>query len=242
MSGRGIVCLSALALAGCGGASSGASTTAMRTHPATVITPTATVPSQTSPVHHPHPHHQAPRPKGPPPGSLPQTPARPSSSAATFHRKMSELWRGIERNSVSTALPAFFPLRAYLQIKAIADARGDWTNRLVEDFRLDIGAAHALLGAEASSARLVEVSVPDSYAHWVPPGACYNTVGYWEVPNARVVYRDSTGVHSFGIASMISWRGRWFVVHLGAVLRSGAVGVVDSPSSGVGVSAYSGTC
>ncbi len=155
---------------------------------------------------------------------------------------MAELWKGVQLDSVSAALPAFFPLRAYLQVKGIADAGGDWTNRLVVDFKLDLGAAHALLGGGASSARLVEVSVPDSYAHWVPPGACYNTVGYWEVPNARVVYREYGQINSFGIASMISWRGRWFVVHLGAVLRSAAVGVLDAPSSGVGVSAYSGTC
>ena len=41
---------------------------------------------------------------------------------------------------------------------------------------------------------------------------------------------------------MISWRGVWYVVHLGAILRSGESGMVDEPSSGAGVSTYSGTC
>jgi hypothetical protein len=90
--------------------------------------------------------------------------------------------------------------------------------------------------------RLIGVQVPGSYAHWVQPGACYNTEGYYEVPNARVVYRGPAGIRSFGIASMISWRGVWYVVHLGAVLRSTAGGVVDEPSDGPGVSAYSSTC
>jgi hypothetical protein len=88
----------------------------------------------------------------------------------------------------------------------------------------------------------VTVDVPASYAHWVSPGACYNRVGYYEVPNARVVYRQNGQVHSFGIASMISWRGVWYVVHLGAVLRSAAQGVVDDPSGGAGVSVPSSTC
>jgi hypothetical protein len=83
--------------------------------------------------------------------------------------------------------------------------------------------------------------VPESYAHWVSPGACYNRVGYWEVPNARVVYRLGGELHSFGIASMISWRGVWYVVHLGAVLRTGG-GVVDDPSTGVGQPVPSSTC
>ncbi|HWD11062.1 MAG TPA: hypothetical protein VG366_04405, partial [Solirubrobacteraceae bacterium] len=67
-------------------------------------------------------------------------------------------------------------------------------------------------------------------------------IGYFEVPSARVVYRTHGVVRSFGIASMISWRGVWYVVHLGAVLRSGGDGQVDEPSSGRGVSSYSGTC
>jgi hypothetical protein len=155
---------------------------------------------------------------------------------------MADLWKGVRRDSPTKALKAFFPVRAYEQVKAIGDARADWAGRLVGDYKLDIAAAHSLLGSGARAARLVQVNVPSSFAHWVSPGACYNRVGYWEVPNARVVYREHGAVRSFGIASMISWRGVWYVVHLGAVLRSGPGGVVDAPSSGAGVSAYSGTC
>jgi hypothetical protein len=76
----------------------------------------------------------------------------------------------------------------------------------------------------------------------VSPGVCDNAVGYYEVPNARVLYRDGGRTSSFGIASMISWRGVWYVVHLGAVVRSSDAGVVNAPSSGSGVSAPSSTC
>jgi hypothetical protein len=155
---------------------------------------------------------------------------------------MGALWRGVTEDSLRAALPAFFPEGAYLQVKAISDAKADYGSRLLGDYRLDLGAAHALLGGSPQEAQLVAVRVPGNYAHWVSPGACYNRVGYYEVPNARVVYRQNGQLRSFGIASMISWRGVWYVVHLGAVLRSMAAGVVDDPSGGVGESVPSSTC
>jgi hypothetical protein len=107
------------------------------------------------------------------------------------------------------------------------------------DYQLDLDSAHRLVGP---GARFERVIVPIGFAHWVAPGVCYNRVGYYEVPNARLVYRQGGVERSFGIASMISWRGVWFVVHLGAVVRSGATGVVDDPAVGPGVSVPSSTC
>jgi hypothetical protein len=155
---------------------------------------------------------------------------------------MTALWRGVRLGQVRPALAAFFPEGAYRQLKAIYNANADWTSRLVGDYTLDIGAAHALLGPDAASTRLLSVEVPPGFAHWVPPGACYNRVGYWETPNARLVYEAERQVRSFGIASMISWRGVWYVVHLGAVLRTGQAGVVDDPSVGTGTAVPSSTC
>jgi hypothetical protein len=155
---------------------------------------------------------------------------------------MDALWNAVRADSRTTGMLAFFPERAYLQVKAIVDAAGDWDDRLVGEYGLDIGAAHALLGPGAVHARLVAVNVRSAYAHWVPPGACYNQIGYYELPNARVVYREQGSVRSFGIASMISWRGLWYVVHLGAVVRSSGAGLVDDPSLGAGESVPSSTC
>jgi hypothetical protein len=155
---------------------------------------------------------------------------------------MARLWAGVVRNSVRRALPAFFPRQAYVQLKAIGDATYDWETRLVHDFALDLDAAHRLLGAGAAHATLLRVDLHQAYAHWVPPGVCENDVGYYEMPNARVVYRQAGQTRSFGIASMISWRGEWYVVHMGAVLRSSDEGLVDDPASGPGSSEYSGTC
>jgi hypothetical protein len=176
------------------------------------------------------------------PGTLPQTDAFPSSDTPQFDMEMSALWAGVVTGSVQDALPAFFPETAYVQLKAIADPAGDWEDRLVAEFSEDLAAAHGLLGPDGSTATLLEVDVPAQYGHWVPPGVCENGVGYYEVPNSRVVYQEDGQTRSFGIASMISWRGEWYVVHLGAVLPSSDQGVVDDPESGPGTSAASSTC
>jgi hypothetical protein len=193
-------------------------------------------------VHGPKPasHHH---PSSPSPGTLPQTHALPSSTTAQFKSQMAALWAGVVNNSTSRAMPAFFPRAAYLKVKA-PHAGPDYKYRILHAFTLDIGAAHTLLGAGASSARLVSVRVPQGFAHWVDAGACDNQIGYYEVPNARVVYKENGQVHSFGIASMISWRGVWYVIHLGIVVPSGipTSGTVDSPSAGPGTSVDSGTC
>ena len=155
---------------------------------------------------------------------------------------MSDLFGAIVTDSFAMAEPAYFPESAYLQLKTIDNPRSDYVNRLEGDFTLDIGAAHALLGNDANTARLLEVTAPSGFGHWVPPGVCDNSVGYYELPNARVVYQEDGQIRSFGIASMISWRGVWYVVHLGAILRSSGAGVVDDPSVGPGTSIPSSTC
>jgi hypothetical protein len=176
------------------------------------------------------------------PGTLPQTDQLPTTSDPAFAAAMAALWNGVVSGVPATAMPAFFPEGAYVQLKDIAGVSSDYTNRLAYEYGLDVTAAHQLLGADPSDAQFVGVDADASYAHWVPPGVCDNGVGYYEMPNARVVYSVGGQTSSFGIASMISWRGEWYVIHLGAILRSGSGGEVDDPQSGPGTPAYSGTC
>ncbi len=172
---------------------------------------------------------------------LPQTLRLPATATAAFRCEMAALWAGIQTGRLGPAMPAFFPEGAYVQVKAIYDPQADWRQRLVGEYAADLKAAHALLGAGAATARLVRVYVPASFAHLVAVNVCENRYQYWETPNSRLVYEQGGALHSLGIASMISWRGYWFVVHLGAVLQ-GSTGVVDAPSSGVGVAVPSNTC
>jgi hypothetical protein len=172
------------------------------------------------------------------PGRLPQTRALPSSKAAPFRRRMIALWRGIVTDSVAAAVPAFFPRAAYLQVKQIANPPADYDNRLLAAYRADIGAAHRLLARGVSGARLLFVSVPREWA-WIPPGYCYNRIGYWHAPGARLVYREKGRIHSFGIFSFISWRGQWYVIHLA---RFDQPGTVDAPALGLGQYGRAGGC
>jgi len=178
----------------------------------------------------------------PPPAYLHQTMALPSAHTRVFGAEMTDLWVAVVAGRPAFAMDAFFPLGAYRQVKAIADPTADWHDRLVADFRLDVAAAHQLLGPDARKAALVRVIVPSAQASWIVPGVCSNGVGYWHVAGARVVYRAGGQLQSFGIASLISWRGRWYVVHFGAVLRNTAVGVVDQPSLGAGTPGPPGGC
>ena len=175
-------------------------------------------------------------------GSLPQTETPPSSSSPRFQAAMQALFASIVAGTPATASSAFFPESAYLQLKSIAGASSDYQRRLVGDYDLDIMAAHIALGAGAPDATLTAVQVPSAYSHWVPSGECENTVGYFEVANGRFVYTEGGTTRSFGIASLISWRGEWYVVHLGAILRSGSGGVVLDPEAGPGASPPSNTC
>ncbi len=237
----------AVLLAGCGaGPAPG--------HPARTAQPQATVtsapsspgPSGTTPASTASPRARpsvtAPPsalPVAPGAGARPQTQTYPSTHSTAFRNAMTDLWLAVTTGNPRLALPAFFPLAAYQQVKAIPYPAADWHDRLWYDFTLDVGAAHEVAG---SHARLVRVIVPTYDAVWVSPGACANTLGYWHVPESRVVYSEHGAERSFGIADLISWRGVWYVVHFGAVLRSVVTGIVDQPETGPGVPGPAGGC
>ena len=178
-------------------------------------------------------------PVAPGAGALPQTQAFPHTNSAAFRNAMTDLWRAVTTGNPRLARPAFFPEAAYRQLKAIPYPDSDWQYRLWYDFALDVGAAHGLV---TRGARLVRVIVPSSEAAWVYPGACFNTIGYWHIGGARVVYAEHGQDRSFGIASLISWRGVWYVVHFGEVLRPVVTGVVDQPAVGPGFPGPGGGC
>ena len=209
------------------------------TGPASTARPAST----TRPAGTAHPAGSpAVRPPPPPPGRLPQTRTFPSAHSRAFRAGMAGLWAAVVTGRARLARQAFFPLTAYTQVKAIADPAADWHSRLYTDFSLDVTAAHHYLGGGARHARLLRVIVPSAQAAWVGPGVCANGVGYWHVAGARLVYRQHGQVRSIGIASLISWRGRWYVVHFGAVLRTGGDGIVDTPAAGPGVPGPAGGC
>ena len=234
------------ALAGCSGAagtSAKASAAAkVRTGPVSATraaVPTASVSPSATPTPKPKPAPSA-LPVGPAnAGTLPQTSALPKTNAAAFDNAVHDLWLAVATGNPGYARPAFFPEKAYEQVKAIAYPESDWQGRLWLDFTLDVAAVHKLIKPGAT---LTKVITPTGYEQWIPAGACYNSAGYWHLPGSRLVYREGGVTHSFGIASFISWRGDWYLIHLGALVRGGAYGIVDDPETGEGFPGAPGGC
>lgn len=160
------------------------------------------------------------------PGTLPQTRALPGDQDPLFSAGARGLWQAIVQDKPELAHPFFFPRSAYQQVKAISNPDGDYRNRLLAWYDLDIRAAHDHLGPNAAKARLTGVDVPASNAQWIEPGAEYNKGSYYRVYGSRLNYQVDGHAASIGVFSLISWRGEWYVVHLGPSTRSAAEGIV----------------
>jgi len=151
------------------------------------------------------------------PGALPQTHDRPAASGPAFEGRVAALWNAIVADDPQLAMPFFFPVSAYQQVKDIPDATSDWKHRLVAAYTHDIHALHARLGSDAPRATFASIDVPEARGRWVDPGEEYNKLGYYRVFGSLLRYEVDGAARSFDIKSLISWRGEWYVVHLLAI-------------------------
>lgn len=151
------------------------------------------------------------------PATLPQTRDRPAASGPSFDARVAALWSAIVADDPAQAMPFFFPLPAYQQVKDVSDPASDWKHRLVAAYAHDIHALHRRLGDDASRAKLTSMDVPDARGRWVDPGEEYNKLGYYRVFGSKLRYDVDGAARSFDVKSLISWRGEWYVVHLSAI-------------------------
>ncbi len=159
----------------------------------------------------------------PPPGSpsdpslLPQTRDKPRAAGDAFDARVRALWDAIIADDPERAMPMFFPVGAYQQVKDVPNPAADWRHRLVAAYAHDIHALHAGLGPDSQRAKLARMDVPGEQARWVLPGEEYNKVGYFRVFGSKLRYEVDGVPHAFDVKSLISWRGEWYVVHLSAI-------------------------
>jgi hypothetical protein len=151
------------------------------------------------------------------PGALPQTDTKPDAAGAAFATRVAGLWRAIVEDQPNLAMPFFFPRSAYLQVKAVADPALDYESRLVANYDNDIHTLHAELGTDAGRAQFSEIDVPGNDAVLVQPGEESNKLSYWRVYGTLLHYTVNGTTRSFPVTSLISWRGEWYVVHLGEI-------------------------
>ena len=148
------------------------------------------------------------------PGSLPQTRDKPAASSPALEARAATLWDGIVHDDPDRAMPFFFPVSAYEQVKAIPSPASDWRRRLVAAYKRDVHGLHKRLGEKAETAKLVRLEVPTDRARWVEPNEEWNQIGYWRVYGTRIVYEVDGRERALDVSSLISWRGEWYVVHL----------------------------
>src|SRR5258706_776128 len=65
-------------------------------------------------------------PVAPGAGRLAQSRSMPKAHGPAFHAMVTDLWLAVRKDKPSLARPAFFPLAAYRQVKAIYNAAADW--------------------------------------------------------------------------------------------------------------------
>ena len=178
------------------------------------------------------------------PGTLPQTPTEPPTDNASLQARLAPLWNAIQTNSLTLGESVFFPESAYLQMKTgvLTNPGADYQSRLIAFFALDLVTYHDYIGPQQLSVKLESVNANPQLASWIAPGTCENKVGYWHLPNIRLVYSKNGTQFSVGVASLISWRGVWYVVHLGPNPRPSNIGTVDQPATGPGTPGPGGGC
>lgn len=169
--------------------------------------------------------------------------SREPAFGASLTARMSTLWNDLAIDSPSMGERLFFPESAYVLMKTgrIPYPVSDYVDRLIGFFRLDVAAYHDYLFTHGPVA-FVGINVNPADALWIHPGWCENSVGYWHLPGVRLVYRQGSTVRSVAVASLISWHGVWYVVHLGPNPRPRNVGTVDAPSLGRGLPGPAGGC
>jgi hypothetical protein len=150
-------------------------------------------------------------------GALPQTHDKPEPSGAAFDARVAGLWDAIAHDEPDRAMPFFFPLAAYEQVKAIGHPARDWKLRLVAAYVRDIHDLHIKLGPNAARAKFVRADVPMAKARWVDPGEEYNKLGYYRVFGTKLRGEIDGRSVALDVTSLISWRGEWYCVHLTGV-------------------------
>jgi hypothetical protein len=146
--------------------------------------------------------------------ALPQTRDKPNPSGPAFEARVKGLWEAIVHDDPERAMPFFFPVKAYGQVKAIPRPESDWKHRLVGAYARDIHALHKKLGDAPESATFVRFEVPAGGGRWVEPDEETNKIGYYRVYGTRLHFQVGGQDRSFEVKSLISWRGEWYVVHL----------------------------
>ena len=143
----------------------------------------------------------------------PQTEAKPDPNDALTTARAQALFEAIASDRIERAMPFFFPLDAYKQVKDSSNPESDWKHRLIAAYTRDLHELHRAR-PDLAKARFVRLTYPEAATRWVKPGEEYNKLGYYRVFGSKLVYaREDGSEREIPIKSLISWRGKFYVVH-----------------------------
>ena len=147
-------------------------------------------------------------------GAEPQTDARPDPADPLTTARAKAFFDAIVADAPAGGEVFFFPLAAYRQVKDSSNPEADWKGRLLAAYGRDL---HEIRRARPSlqGARFLGLEIPEAAVRWVKPGEEYNKLGYFRVFGSQLAYETASGERrTIPLKSLISWRGRFYLVHL----------------------------
>lgn len=149
--------------------------------------------------------------------ALAQTEEAPKSDDPLTQARAKALFEAMLSGDAKRGEFFFFPLEAYKQVKDSSNPESDWRNRLLASFARDVKEIQRAR-PNLQNARFVALQIPETGTRWVKPGEEYNKIGYYRVFNSQLAYDTAEGARkTIPLKSLISWRGRFYVVHLSSM-------------------------
>ncbi len=149
--------------------------------------------------------------------TLAQTEEPPKSDDPLTQARAQALFEAMRSGEAKRGESFFFPLEAYKQVKDSSNPESDWRNRLLANFARDVKEIQRAR-PNLQNARFVALQIPETGSRWVKPGEEYNKIGYFRVFNSQLAYDTAQGQRkTIPLKSLISWRGRFYVVHLSSM-------------------------
>lgn len=149
--------------------------------------------------------------------ALAQTEDAPKSDEPLTQARAKALFEAMRSGDAKRGEVFFFPLEAYKQVKDSSNPESDWRNRLLANYARDVKELQRAR-PNLQNAHFVALQIPETGSRWVKPGEEYNKIGYYRVFNAQLAYETAEGApKTIPLKSLISWRGRFYVVHLSSM-------------------------
>lgn len=147
-------------------------------------------------------------------GTAAQTEERPQPGDALTEARARALFEALVHDEPERGQVFFFPLDAYKQVKDSSAPESDWRHRLIAAYGRDLHEIHRAR-PHLKDATFVGLEIPETGVKWIKPGEEYNKIGYFRVFKSQLVYTTASGERkTIELKSLISWRGKFFLVHL----------------------------